>query len=42
VLERLSRPARAYCRLAEALAVLELGEQREGFGPRRRGVRGPS
>ena len=42
VLARLSRPARAYCRLAEALAILELGEQLEGFGPRRRGVSEPS
>ena len=38
LLARLSRPARAYCRLAEALAILELGEQLTGFGARRRGV----
>jgi len=43
LLARLSRPARAYCRLAEALAILELGEQLPGFGPRRRrGVSEPS
>jgi deazaflavin-dependent oxidoreductase (nitroreductase family) len=43
LLARLSRPARAYCRLAEALAILELGEQMAGFGPRRgRSVSGPS
>jgi deazaflavin-dependent oxidoreductase (nitroreductase family) len=41
VLARLSRPERAYCRLAEALAVMELGEQLPGFGPRRRGVSEP-
>ncbi len=41
LLATLSRPARAYCRLAEALAILELGEQLPGFG-RRRGVSGPS
>jgi deazaflavin-dependent oxidoreductase (nitroreductase family) len=35
LLERLSRPARRYCRLAEHLAVLELGERRPGFGPHR-------
>ena len=38
LLARLSRPERAYCRLAEALAIIELGEQLPGFGPRRRGV----
>jgi deazaflavin-dependent oxidoreductase (nitroreductase family) len=42
LLARLSRPARAYCRLAEALAILQLGEQLPGFGARRRGVSGPS
>ena len=42
LLARLSRPAGAYCRLAEALAILELGEQLEGFGRRRRGVSGRS
>ncbi len=35
LLARLSRPERAYCRLAEELAVLELAEQLPGFGPRR-------
>jgi deazaflavin-dependent oxidoreductase (nitroreductase family) len=35
LLARLSRPERRYCRLAEKLAVLELGEQLPGFGPRR-------
>jgi deazaflavin-dependent oxidoreductase (nitroreductase family) len=35
LIERLSRPARAYCRLAEDVAILELGEQQPGFGPRR-------
>jgi hypothetical protein len=35
LLARLSPPGRAYCRLAEKLAVLELGEQLPGFGPRR-------
>ena len=35
LLARLSPPARAYCRLAEAFATLELGEQLPGFGPRR-------
>jgi deazaflavin-dependent oxidoreductase (nitroreductase family) len=35
LLARLSRPERAYCRLAEKLAVLELGEQLPGFGARR-------
>ncbi len=34
VLSRLSPLARAYCRLAEKLAILEIGEQRPGFGPR--------
>ena len=32
MLARLSAPARAYCRLAEKLAILELGEQLSGFG----------
>ena len=32
VLARLSPPARAYCRLADELAILELGEQLPGFG----------
>src|SRR5262245_28448427 len=35
LLQRLSPSARAYCRLAEKLAVLELGERLPGFGPRR-------
>ena len=35
LLARLSRPERRYCRLAEKLAILELGEQLPGFGPRR-------
>jgi deazaflavin-dependent oxidoreductase (nitroreductase family) len=35
LLARLSAPERAYCRLAEKLATLELGEQLPGFGPRR-------
>ena len=35
LLARLSPPERAYCRLAEKLAILELGEQLPGFGPRR-------
>jgi hypothetical protein len=39
LLARLSRPERAYCRLAEKLAILELAEQLPGFGPRR--VSGP-
>jgi deazaflavin-dependent oxidoreductase (nitroreductase family) len=34
LLARLSRPERAYCRLAEKLAILELGEQLPGFGRR--------
>jgi deazaflavin-dependent oxidoreductase (nitroreductase family) len=34
LLGRLSRPERAYCRLAERLAILELGEQLPGFGRR--------
>ena len=34
VLARLSRPERAYCRLAEKLAILELEEQLPGFGRR--------
>jgi deazaflavin-dependent oxidoreductase (nitroreductase family) len=38
LLARLSRAERAYCRLADSLATLELGEQLSGFGPRRRGV----
>jgi len=38
LLARLSRPERAYCQLVEALAIIELGEQLPGFGPRRRGV----
>jgi deazaflavin-dependent oxidoreductase (nitroreductase family) len=39
LLARLSPPERAYCRLAEKLAILELAEQLSGFGPRR--VSGP-
>jgi deazaflavin-dependent oxidoreductase (nitroreductase family) len=35
LLRRLSPPERAYCRLAEKLAILELGERLPGFGPRR-------
>ena len=35
LLARLSRPERAYCRLPEKLAILELAEQLPGFGPRR-------
>jgi deazaflavin-dependent oxidoreductase (nitroreductase family) len=35
LLTRLSPPERAYCRLAEKLAILELVEQLPGFGPRR-------
>jgi deazaflavin-dependent oxidoreductase (nitroreductase family) len=35
LLARLSPPGRAYCRLAERLALLELAEQLPGFGPRR-------
>jgi deazaflavin-dependent oxidoreductase (nitroreductase family) len=35
LLERLSRPERAYCRLAQQLALLEVGEPLPGFGPRR-------
>jgi deazaflavin-dependent oxidoreductase (nitroreductase family) len=35
LLARLSRPERAYCRLAEKLAILELGDRLPGFGPRR-------
>jgi deazaflavin-dependent oxidoreductase (nitroreductase family) len=35
LLTRLSPPERAYCRLAETLAILELAEQLPGFGPRR-------
>lgn len=37
VLSTLSPLARAYCRLAEKQVTLEIGEQRRGFGPRRRG-----
>jgi deazaflavin-dependent oxidoreductase (nitroreductase family) len=37
MLARLSAPGRAYCRLAESLAVLEPGERLPGFGPRRGG-----
>jgi deazaflavin-dependent oxidoreductase (nitroreductase family) len=40
LLARLSPPERAYCRLAEKLAILELGEQLPGCGPRR--VSGPA
>jgi deazaflavin-dependent oxidoreductase (nitroreductase family) len=36
LLARLSPPERAYCRLAEKLAILQLGEQLPGFGFRRR------
>jgi hypothetical protein len=32
LLAHLSPPARAYCRLAEKLAILELEEQLPGFG----------
>ena len=39
LLARLSPPERAYCRLAEKVAILELVEQLPGFGPRR--VSGP-
>ena len=35
MLDRLSRPARAYCRLANKLAILEIGVREPGFGPRR-------
>jgi deazaflavin-dependent oxidoreductase (nitroreductase family) len=35
-LSRLAAPARAYCRLPDLIAVLELGERQPGFGPRRR------
>jgi deazaflavin-dependent oxidoreductase (nitroreductase family) len=42
LLARLSWASRAYCRQAEALAVLELGQQLPGFGPRRNGVNEPS
>ena len=38
VLERLSRPAREYCRLAEHLAILELGKQLPGFRRHRFGA----
>jgi deazaflavin-dependent oxidoreductase (nitroreductase family) len=34
VLARLARPERAYCRLAEKLAILELEERLPGFGRR--------
>jgi deazaflavin-dependent oxidoreductase (nitroreductase family) len=37
LLARLSRPERAYCGLAEKLAVLDLEEQLPGFGRRMRG-----
>jgi deazaflavin-dependent oxidoreductase (nitroreductase family) len=40
LLARLSPPERAYCQLAEKLAVLELAEQLPGFGPRRVSGRG--
>jgi hypothetical protein len=36
LLARLSPPERAYCRLAEKLAVLELEDQLPGFGRRSR------
>jgi len=39
VLSRLSPLARGYCRLAEKLAILEIGEQEPGFGPSRRAPR---
>jgi hypothetical protein len=39
-LERLSPLGRAYCRLAEKLAVLELKEQLPGFGKRNVGPEG--
>jgi deazaflavin-dependent oxidoreductase (nitroreductase family) len=42
LLARLSRPERAYCRLANELAIVQLGEQLPGFGPRRRVVSEPS
>jgi hypothetical protein len=35
LLARLSAPGRRYCRLAEQLAILELGERLPGFEPRR-------
>jgi len=35
LLARLSRPERAYCRLAERLAIVEIAERLPGFGPRR-------
>jgi deazaflavin-dependent oxidoreductase (nitroreductase family) len=41
LLARLSRPERAYCRLAEKLAILELEEQLPGFGRRGR-LSGPA
>ncbi len=34
VLAALSAPTRAYCRLAEKLVILPLGERQPGFGPR--------
>jgi deazaflavin-dependent oxidoreductase (nitroreductase family) len=34
-LEQLSRPARAYCRLADSQALFGLGPEQPGFGPRR-------
>jgi hypothetical protein len=37
VLPRLSPPARAYCRLAEKLAVLEVTGRHPGFGAHRAG-----
>ena len=36
LLARLSPPERAYCRFAERLAILELGERLPGFGRRAR------
>jgi deazaflavin-dependent oxidoreductase (nitroreductase family) len=41
LLARLSPPERAYCRLAEKLAILELEERLPGFGSRR-GVSEPA
>jgi deazaflavin-dependent oxidoreductase (nitroreductase family) len=35
LLAELSLPARAYCRLARSLAIVELGAQLPGFGPGR-------
>lgn len=34
-LRRLSRPARAYCRLADKQLVIEIGGKLPGYGPRR-------